>query len=172
MLLYRPQFRDRESCFRSLSTCRCVNGATNQPLFEFFTEVGLTSLLYGRPAPINSRLQFRFRRFTPPCVQELIGAVSMKMFRFIAVWLVGFQMANANASCVCRCVNGRMEPLCSSVADMRPFCPPSTLCPIAAPPTLAPLGPAIAPPVGTRSCAQRQILNPATGQYEWQSICR
>ena len=169
MLLYRAQFRDRETRFRSVRNLPLRNGATNP--FLVFTEVSLTSLLYENS---NTARPLQIRGCASPLSERARAGrcVSMKIFCFIAIWLIGFQMANANASCVCRCVNGRMEPLCSSVADMRPFCPPSTLCPIAAPPTLAPLGPAIAPPVGTRSCAQRQILNPVTGQYEWQSICR
>ena len=97
--------------------------------------------------------------FTQPAGPFLRYLVSMlALFLSIAT--------NAHADCVCRCVNGRMEPLCSSVVDMRPFCPPSTLCPTATPPTLAPPDLRIAPPVGTRRCFQRQVFNPNSGQYE------
>lgn len=108
----------------------------------------------------------------PPAGSGTVSMSTIRIFYFTVIVLVICQTATANGSCVCRCVNGRMQSLCTSVNDMPAFCPPSTLCPIAAPPTLAPLGPPIAPPVGTRSCFQRQILNPATGQYEWNMLCR
>ena len=38
----------------------------------------------------------------------------------------------ANADCTCQCVNGQMQPLCSSAIDLPPICPP-TICPITAP---------------------------------------
>ena len=77
-------------------------------------------------------------------------------------------MANADASCVCRCVDGEVQPLCSSSIDLPPICAP-TICTIV-PPSIAPIQPSL-PPLGTSSCSQHQVLNPATNRYEWRSIC-
>jgi hypothetical protein len=78
--------------------------------------------------------------------------------------------AGVRAECVCRCVDGRMQPLCESSIDVPPICP-ATICaptlplpkPVQAPPI---------PPVGTTKCSPRQVLDPNTGQYEWQNVCR
>ena len=76
---------------------------------------------------------------------------------------------SAEASCVCRCVDGGMHPLCTSSMELPPICP-ITVCPIV-PLTLAPLPPIQLPPLGASQCSQRQVLDPATGQYEWRSVC-
>jgi hypothetical protein len=78
-------------------------------------------------------------------------------------------MANADASCVCRCVDGEVQPLCDSSIDLPPICTP-TICSIV-PPSIAPIQPSGIPPLGTSSCTSRQVLNPATNRYEWRSIC-
>jgi hypothetical protein len=78
-------------------------------------------------------------------------------------------MANADASCVCRCVDGEVQPLCGSSIDLPPICTP-TICSIV-PPSIAPIQPTGIPPLGTSGCTQRQVLNPATNRYEWLSIC-
>ncbi len=86
--------------------------------------------------------------------------------------LVGASVSanNANAACVCRCVNGVMQPLCSSSIDLRPICP-TRVCPITLP-RLAPLPAPKLPPLGTTSCHQAQVLNPYTRIYEWRTVCR
>ena len=76
----------------------------------------------------------------------------------------------AEASCVCRCVNGEMRALCSSSLDIAPICPP-TICPIT-PPSIAPIQTPRVPPVGTTACRQVQVFNQRTGQYEWREVCR
>src|SRR3974390_2516841 len=93
-----------------------------------------------------------------------------KVFPYLLGILALFAIitTNAHADCVCRCVNGRMVPLCSNVTDTPPFCPPST-CPITSPPGGYS---GSAPPVGTRRCFQAQVLNPNSGQYVWQTVCR
>jgi hypothetical protein len=80
-----------------------------------------------------------------------------------------FLTTSAEASCVCRCVDGQMQPLCSSSIDLPPICP-MTNCALP-PPSIAPIQPAQLPPLGTSQCSQRQVLNPATRRYEWRSIC-
>lgn len=76
----------------------------------------------------------------------------------------------AQASCQCSCVNGQVQPVCTSSIDVRPVCSPR-ICPIV-PPAVRPIATPVVPPVGTRSCRMEQVLNPNTGQYEWRSICR
>ena len=76
----------------------------------------------------------------------------------------------ARADCVCRCVNGTVQALCSSTLDIEPICAPA-LCPIV-PPAIRPIDPPTVPPVGTTSCRSEQVLNPATNLYEWRQVCR
>ena len=80
-----------------------------------------------------------------------------------------FLAADSEASCVCRCVDGEMQPLCSSTIDLPPICL-MTICSMT-PPSIVPLQPTELPPLGTSECSQHQVLNPATQQYEWRSIC-
>jgi hypothetical protein len=74
------------------------------------------------------------------------------------------------AECVCRCVSGEVRALCSSTLDLQPICPPQ-ICPIV-PPSIAPIQAPTLPPLGAKGCRQMQVLNPRTGQYEWQMICK
>lgn len=76
----------------------------------------------------------------------------------------------AAAACQCSCVNGQVQPICSSSIDIRPICTPR-ICPIV-PPAVRPIATPVVPPIGTRSCRMEQVLNPYTGQYEWRSVCR
>ena len=54
--------------------------------------------------------------------------------------------SRADAECICQCVDGRMQPLCSRSIDLPPICPP-TICPKAAP-SIAPINPPTIPPIG------------------------
>lgn len=91
--------------------------------------------------------------------------------RILLVLILGLAMAvQAHASCVCRCVGGKMRALCSSTIDIPPLCPPM-VCPLP-PLSLAPLSPQRLPPLGTTQCTRQQVLNPSTHQYEWHSVCQ
>lgn len=81
-----------------------------------------------------------------------------------------FASAAADAACVCRCMNGENQPLCSSSLDVQPICPPRA-CPVE-PASIAPIQRPTVPPIGTTDCRQQQVLNPYTGRYEWRTICR
>jgi hypothetical protein len=76
----------------------------------------------------------------------------------------------AAAACVCRCVNGQMQPICGSSLEIPPICPP-TICQMV-PPSIAPIPTPMVPPVGATSCRPEQVLNPHSRQYEWRTICR
>jgi hypothetical protein len=76
----------------------------------------------------------------------------------------------AYAACQCACVNGQMQPLCSSAIGIPSICPP-TICGIV-PLSVRPIAPPTIPPIGTNSCGPRQVQNPLTGQYEWRTICQ
>ena len=82
-----------------------------------------------------------------------------------AWWLT----TESQAACVCRCIDGEMQPLCESSVDVPPICP-VTVCAMV-PPAVRPIQPLGLPPLGTSQCSQRQVLNPATRQYEWRSVC-
>lgn len=46
---------------------------------------------------------------------------------FATVWLSS--TSPANAACQCACVNGQVQPVCTSSIDIRPICTPR-VCPI------------------------------------------
>ena len=79
-------------------------------------------------------------------------------------------IVEAQASCICQCVNGHMQAICTSTLDVRPICPP-TVCPIMTP-SVRPIDMPRVPPIGTTQCSNQQVLNPYTRQYEWRQICR
>lgn len=90
---------------------------------------------------------------------------------FASAIILGVAFANdAAAACVCRCVNGEVRPICSSSIDIEPICAPQ-VCAIV-PPSIEPIQQPRLPPVGTTNCRMAQVLNPRTGQYEWQRLCQ
>ncbi|MGO4714923.1 hypothetical protein [Bradyrhizobium sp. 2TAF24] len=90
---------------------------------------------------------------------RLVGAIGMMLALIVP----------ADAACVCRCVDGQMQPLCNNTIDIPPVCMP-TVCGIV-PPSVAPIDMPRIPPLGASSCSQRQVQNPNTGRYEWQRVC-
>jgi hypothetical protein len=76
----------------------------------------------------------------------------------------------ANAACTCQCVNGNVQPVCSSSLAVPPICAPR-VCPIV-PPAVTPIMPPTVPPIGTKECKMVQVYNNLTRQYEWKKICR
>jgi hypothetical protein len=86
----------------------------------------------------------------------------------IAASLALFSLG-AGAQCVCRCVNGSVQPVCRSSIDLPPVCMPA-VCPIT-PPAISPMQMPQLPPLGTSNCRQVQILNPYNGQYQWRTVC-
>ena len=83
---------------------------------------------------------------------------------------MGAMSVPAEAGCVCRCVNGNMQPICSSTLDIPPICP-ARVCSVS-PSRVEPVPSTALPPSGTTSCRQVQVKNPYTGQYEWKRVCR
>lgn len=77
--------------------------------------------------------------------------------------------AQANASCECLCINGKVEAVCTSSSELKPYCAPR-LCPYA-PPNLAPAMQNTLPPAGTTSCEMKQVYNEQIKKYEWKRIC-
>ncbi len=77
---------------------------------------------------------------------------------------------NSHAACSCICVNGLNRPLCSSVSDLKPLCPPK-VCP-RVPPITRPLDQSRLPPVGTSICSSKYIYNKYNQRYEWRLFCK
>ena len=77
--------------------------------------------------------------------------------------------SQAQADCICECVNGQMQPLCSSSIDLPPICPP-TICPLDTP-SIAPLPSLRLPPLGATSCRPARVCDPF-GNCRWQEVCR
>ena len=106
----------------------------------------------------------------------IVKSINMKLIlKFVFILNAYFfisliSIENAEAGCVCKCVNGSVQAICSSTLDLRPLCPPK-ICPLMAP-KLQPLQPLTLPPLGTTSCQLKQVYNSWTGQYEWQNLCQ
>ena len=96
----------------------------------------------------------------------------MRLLRRLAsVALLCFVAApSAQAGCVCRCVNGVVQPICTNALDITPICAP-TVCPIT-PPSITPIPAPRVPPIGTSSCRMAQVYNQRTTQYEWRELCQ
>jgi hypothetical protein len=75
---------------------------------------------------------------------------------------------SAHADCECRCVNGKMRPVCESAMDMPPLC--MDLCPLP-PADLPPLPPMQLPPLGTSHCSYKQVWDSNAGAYVWKQVC-
>ena len=100
-------------------------------------------------------------------LRALEKGVSMRILVIVALALCAFS-SQVQAGCTCQCVNGKMQPLCSSALDIAPPC--MGICgPVA--PSIAPINPPTIPPVGTTSCRQAQICD-QFGNCRWQQVCR
>jgi hypothetical protein len=98
-----------------------------------------------------------------------MGIGKRRLVRSISLLLL-LSPLEAAAACQCACVNGSVQAVCSSAIDLPPICAP-TICPIA-PPSVRPIDTPRVPPIGASYCQNEQVLNPVTGRYEWQQICR
>jgi hypothetical protein len=74
----------------------------------------------------------------------------------------------ADASCVCACVDGHMQPICQSAIDLPPLCP-LALCPLVQL-SIAPLPPLTLPPLGTSQCRQARVCD-RSGECLWRPVC-
>lgn len=87
------------------------------------------------------------------------------------IWLFALAfICIANAKCVCKCVNGKIEAIYDNILDL-PSIYPLTLCPLLTP-KLALLKVLSLPPIGTTECKEEQVYNSYLGDYEWKEICR
>jgi hypothetical protein len=86
----------------------------------------------------------------------------------IAIAAIMLWAGEAKAGCTCQCVDGRMQPLCSSTLDIAPPC--MGICPLTMP-GIAPLDDLSLPPLGTTSCRQAQVCD-QFGNCRWQRVCR
>jgi hypothetical protein len=84
--------------------------------------------------------------------------------------LTSVASAQENDSCVCECVNGQVQAVCTNTLAVPPICAPR-VCPIV-PPEVTPIEPPTVPPVGTTECRLELVWNELTERYEWQTICR
>jgi hypothetical protein len=105
----------------------------------------------------------------PPGGFALPSDKTIHAIGLLLVTLVVTSAAAARASCICRCVDGEMQPFCSTAIDLPPIYP-LTICGVV-PPSIAPITPLAVPPIGTTSCQMRQVQNPMTRTYEWRRIC-
>jgi hypothetical protein len=107
--------------------------------------------------------------FNDTIMSSLPLARRLTLLALLALSALAGRANPADARCVCRCVNGAVEPICESPLDLPPICS-LQICPLV-PPAVTPIAPLTIPPVGTTSCQMQQVLDPATGQYEWRQLC-
>lgn len=74
------------------------------------------------------------------------------------------------ADCLCVCVNGKVENVCSNSYDVKVPCA-HIVCPVPSP-SVKPLDALRLPPVGTTQCDKEQVYNENEGRYEWTTLCR
>jgi hypothetical protein len=86
----------------------------------------------------------------------------------ISIFVIA-SFSDASAGCICQCVDGHMQPLCTNAIDVPPICPP-TICPIMAP-SIAPINSPTIPPIGTSICRQARVCD-QFGNCQWQQVCR
>ncbi len=77
---------------------------------------------------------------------------------------------SAEASCSCRCLNGKSIPVCSSSSEIPPICN-STSCPLSAPPKL-PQDARQPVPTVVPGCKNQEVYDPKTGRYSVESVCQ
>ena len=77
---------------------------------------------------------------------------------------------HSQAACVCRCVDGEVQPLCQNGFELRPYCTDLMLCPLV-PPSLPPLDPPGALPLGTIECRQAYVCDVYGRHCRWRRIC-
>lgn len=97
-----------------------------------------------------------------------MGGPAMKRALIMVLAIFVFVLP-AHSECICQCVDGHMQPLCSSSIDLPPICPP-TICPIMSP-SIVPINPPTIPPIGTSSCRQARVCD-TFGNCQWQQVCR
>ena len=77
-------------------------------------------------------------------------------------------VSSAHAECICQCVNGQMQPLCTNSIEIPPICPP-TICLIMSP-SIPPIATPMIPPIGTSSCHPARVCD-TFGNCQWQTVC-
>ena len=117
------------------------------------------------PAPSRARPRPALAGFVP-------AGLALPALALAALVLAATTLApgGAEAACVCRCVDGKAKAICASGTDIPPLCS-NMACPLAAP-RRTPLDTRDLPPPIKPGCTNKQVLNPANGQYEWAQICQ
>lgn len=98
------------------------------------------------------------------------GAIMIRVLAAAVAALLILSSDPSQASCTCECVNGNVQPLCSSSIDLNPICAPR-VCPLRTP-SVEPLPSLTPPPPGTSSCRDRQVYDDDAGRYVWRTVCR
>jgi hypothetical protein len=76
----------------------------------------------------------------------------------------------AQAACRWTFVNGQQQQLCDSPTDTPAKKPLLDVAPPLLPATMAPIRPAVIPPLGKTSCSQAQVWNGSA--YRWRTLCQ
>ena len=91
----------------------------------------------------------------------------MRILVIMAFALCAFS-SQVQAGCTCQCVDGQMQPLCSSSLDIALTC--MGICGLVVP-SVAPINPPRIPALGATSCRQAQICD-QFGNCRWQQVCQ
>ena len=108
-----------------------------------------------------------------PATTALVARLGSFVSAALAVAFFSFSFpATAVADCVCQCVNGELAAICSGNISVQPTCAPRT-CPAPTANVSMMRNQTVSSRGGSGSdCAPRQVLDPISGKYEWQVLCR
>ena len=108
-----------------------------------------------------------------PAGFALVARVASLLSTAFAVVLFSFAFpGTAVADCVCQCVNGELAAICSGNISVQPTCAPRS-CPAPDSSLSTARNQLVSSRGGNGSdCAPRQVLDPISGKYEWQVLCR
>lgn len=80
--------------------------------------------------------------------------------------------STAFADCRCLCINGELAAICTGNVSVQPTCAPRVCPAVGGSVTMVQNRQASAQGGSGSGCAPRQVLDPVSGKYEWQVLCR
>lgn len=87
----------------------------------------------------------------------------------LPLWIFFSITTPAKSDCACLCVDGVVQGVCSSSADVRPVCHPR-VCPVQGPSIRPPQVDPVPPP-NSSECSLQQVYDEFDDVYEWKNIC-
>lgn len=118
-------------------------------------------------------MKLLFGNRAAPARSDFVARLGSLVSTAFAAVLFSFAFTStAVADCVCQCVNGELAAICTGNIAVQPTCAPRS-CPAPTASLSMARNQQVSSQGGSGSdCAPRQVLNPVSGKYEWQVLCR